>query len=379
MRQTDFLSLSRARHMYQNRIKSIQDSLPNHEIEALLITSPYNIAYISGIHAFSIEEREARVLITKKGVFIFTDARYTEMVRQKSPFIDLREIKSTYPFSKQLEEILKGEKIEQLGFEEENITYKEVSDLEEKLKITEFIPTVDAVENVRNIKDDDEMEIIRKSCQLTDKAFEYILKLLKPGATELEIKSQLENFIRLEGGDLSFSSIVAFGQNSAIPHHLSSKNKLSTSDIVLLDFGAKIDGYCSDMTRTVFMGKPDVKLERMYEATREAQELSIDYIKTYAEDNFELKKAQKMANSHLGKLGYPDIPHSLGHGVGLQVHEEPMISPYSDEKLKPGMIITVEPGVYIPGLGGVRIEDTCLVTDSGLETLTKSPKELISI
>ncbi len=362
--------------MFESRIKSLQNELPSHEVDALLITSSYNIAYLTGIHAFSIEEREARILISKGNIYLFTDARYTEMVKSKSPFVTLCEISAKNTMSKQLEELFKKESIKQLGFEEENITYKEVCDLEEKFGTLEFIPTVDIVENARVVKDKEEAESIKKACQLTDKAFEFIIKHLKPGVTENEIKTQLENFIRLERGELAFSSIVAFGENSAIPHHLSSNSKLLASDIVLLDFGAKVDGFCSDMTRTVFVGKPYEKMHKIYQATLEAQEIAIDYLKTHMKEGFELKKAHELANSHLSKLGYPDIPHSLGHGVGLQVHEMPMVSPYSDEKLTPGMVITVEPGIYMAGLAGVRIEDTCLVTTVGLELLTKSQKQL---
>lgn len=365
--------------MFESRIKSLQDSLVDHEIDALLITSSYNIAYLSGIHAFSIEEREARILVTKNSINLFTDARYTEMVKEKAPFITLCEISSNSPFSKQFESITKKEQLKEIGFEEESISYKEAADLEEKFSSIEFIPTVDIVENLRTTKDNDEAENIKKACALTDKAYAFVLKALVPGATETEVKAQLDNFMRLEGGDISFSTIVAFGKNSAIPHHLSNETKLENHDVVLLDFGAKVGGYCSDMTRTVFIGKPTEEMHKIYHATLEAQEVAIDYIKTHMTDGFELKKAHELANSHLNKLEYPDIPHSLGHGVGLQVHEMPMVSPYSDEKLVPGMVITVEPGIYKAGTGGVRIEDTILITNNGIELLTKSPKGLTAL
>ena len=365
--------------MFESRIKSLQDALSNHEIDALLITSSYNIAYLSGIHAFSIEEREARILATKKSIYLFTDARYTEMVKQKAPFIQLVEVSSNNPFSKAFQKATEAENVKEIGFEEESITYKEAADLEEKFSDIEFIPTVEVVEELRTIKDNEESANIKRACALTDKAYAFILKALVPNVTETEVKAQLENFMRLEGGDLAFSSIVAFGSNSAIPHHLSNDTKLKDHDIVLLDFGAKVGGYCSDMTRTVFVGKPTEEAHKIYHATLEAQEVAIDYIKTHMTDGFELKKAHQLANSHLNKLEYPDIPHSLGHGVGLQVHEMPMVSPYSDEKLVPGMVITVEPGIYMAGIGGVRIEDTILITNTGVELLTKSPKGLTAL
>lgn len=362
--------------MFETRIKSLQNTLSNYEIDGLLITSAYNIAYLTGIFAFSIEEREARILITKQNIFLFTDARYTEMVKEKSPFITLFEISGTNPFFKELKQIIKAENVTQLGFEEENITYKEAADLEEKLTDIEFIPTQDIVENFRETKDSVETDNIKKACILTDDGFEYILKQLKPAVTELEIKIKLENYIRNEGGDISFESIVAFGKNSAIPHHMSGSTKLMTQDSILIDFGAKVDGYCSDMTRTVFLGNPNQQLLKMYTATREAQELALDYLKKHMQNGFETKNAHILANKHLESLGFPKIPHGLGHGVGLQVHELPYVSPYSDGGLTPGMVLTVEPGVYMPGIGGIRIEDTVLITTGGIKILTKSKKEL---
>lgn len=362
--------------MFKTRIEKLQEMLSDFEIDALLVTSNYNIAYLSGIHAFSVEEREARILVTKQNIFLFTDARYTEMVKEKATFITLCEIVNSNPLSKQLKAILKRENIKELGFEEENITYKEISDLEEKLQEVELIPVQDIVEELREIKDNTEIENIKKACLLTDKGFEFIIKLLKPGVTELKIKTKLENFIRLEGGDLAFESIVAFGKNAAIPHHLSSDQRLIANDIVLLDFGAKVAGYCADMTRSVFTSKPNEKFKNMYNATLEAQEIALEYLNTHMKDGFEAKKAAELANNHLKIKGFKPVPHGLGHGVGLQVHENPHASPYSEESLKPGMIVTVEPGVYIPNLGGVRIEDVVLITPNSIELLTKSSKGL---
>ena len=362
--------------MFEFRIKNLQSELLKHEVDALLITSSYNIAYLSGVLAFSIEEREARVLVTEKNIYLFTDARYTEMVKQKAPFVTLVEVSSENPFSKALKQILKIEKIQQLGFEEENISYKEAADLEEKLTEVEFIPTQDIIEDLREVKDNDEIQKVREACALSDKGFEFILPHIKSGVTELEIKVKLENFIRSEGGSIAFESIVAFGPNSAIPHHLSTTCHIQPADLILLDFGAKVNGYCSDMTRTVFLEAPSTQLAKMYNATLKAQELAIDYLRKHMEKGFETKNAHELASNHLTSMQFPKIPHALGHGVGLQVHELPYISPYSEGGLSPGTIITVEPGLYIPGVGGIRIEDTALITPGGIELLTKSTKKL---
>jgi Xaa-Pro aminopeptidase len=359
--------------MFERRIKNIKSSLEEHEIEALLITSSYNIAYLTGIHAFSIEEREARILVTTKNIYLFTDARYTEMVKKASPFVKLVEINSKKPFLQSLASILKNERIKSLGFEEKNITYKEI------LQNIGTVPTEGIIENYRLIKNQKEISSIKKACHLSDMAFEFIKNNVRLNDSEIDVKIKLENYIRSHGGDLSFSSIVAFGKNSAIPHHMSTSYKLQPKACILLDFGAKIEGYCSDMTRVIFIGKPSDKQLKMYNAVKETQEVAIDYLRTHMKKGLEMKEVAKLANSHLEALGFSDVPHSLGHGVGLQVHEEPSINPYSKEKPIPGMIITIEPGVYIPNLSGVRIEDTALITKDSIELLTKSPKGLTVI
>lgn len=362
--------------MFESRIKHLQGELANFEIEGLLITSPYNIAYLTGIHAFSIEEREARILATNQNCYLFTDARYTQMVKDNSPFVTLVEISSKNPFITALISLIEKNTIKTIGFEEDNITYKEIADIEERLKEIDLTPTLNIVESLREIKDNFEVENISQACTLSDKAYAYITNELKPGTTEISVKTKLENFIRNSGGKLSFDSIVAFGKHSAIPHHMSNDTALSQNDIVLLDFGAKVNGYCSDMTRTVFVGQPSEEFVKIYTATKEAQEIALDSLRTHMKDDFESKKPAELANSHLKALGFSEIPHGLGHGVGLQVHENPSLSPLTEEKLMPGMIVTVEPGVYILNVGGVRIEDTLLIRMDGIESLTKSPKEM---
>lgn len=363
--------------MFQTRIQNLQNLLKKDKLESLLITSPYNIAYLSGIHAFSLEEREAWILATQTNSFIFTDARYTEMVKANAPFINLVETTHDNPLSKAINDILESEKIKQIGFEEEHTTYYEASIYEEKLS-SDLIPVAGIVEELREEKDNEEIEKIKKACALTDKAFDFILKHLKPGVSEIEIKLKLENFIRENGGTLSFESIVAFGKNAAIPHHLSTNDKrLTTNDIVLLDFGAKVEGYCSDMTRTVFLGKPPEKISKMHNSNLKAQTEALEYLKTHNEKGFSSKKAAEVANEILQENGFPPVPHGLGHGVGLQVHENPRLSPISDDKLKPGAIVTVEPGIYDPKTTGIRIEDTVLITPKGIEILTRSPKNLV--
>lgn len=362
--------------MFESRIARLYSLLEKDSIQALLISSPYNISYLTGIRAFSIEEREAWILATKGSIYLFTDARYAEMVTKDAPFVTLIETSADNPFLTNLLKILKKHSIKELDFEEENISYKEAADLEEKLQNIELIPSGDLIEDLRMIKDEKEIESIRRACELSDKGFDYIIKHIKPGLSELEVKVTLENYIRSEGGELSFESIIAFGKNAAVPHHLSDNTKLKTDEVILLDFGAKVNGYCSDMTRCVFLNKPSAELEKIYTATLESQELALEELKDHSNPDFKPNLLQENASSHLRTYGFPSIPHGLGHGVGLQVHESPRLSPFSEDTFLPGVVVTVEPGVYIPNLAGVRIEDTVLLTNSGIEILTKSPKKL---
>jgi len=229
---------------------------------------------------------------------------------------------------------------------------------------------------------------IEKACNLTDKAFNYILGKIKEGISEKELALKIEFFIKRHGSDIAFPPIVAFGKNSSFPHHVPTFNsQLSTlNSIVLLDFGAKLNGYCSDMTRTVFFGKPTTEQKRMYQTVLKAQQKAIEYIVTHLEggspkrseghDSFEVdsikaSEVDKIARDYIVSQGFPTIPHSLGHGIGRKVHEPPKLSPKSKDTLKPGMVFTIEPGIYLPGFGGVRIEDVVLL-EKPYRILTKS-------
>lgn len=361
--------------MFQTRIENLQKKLDEFELDALLVTSIYNIAYFTGLTNFSIEEREAWLLVTKQDAIFFTDPRSSETVRQKAPFVKLHVTSSTSPLLATINTIVKTNNIKNFAFEEEHISYKEVMELEEEVE-SEFTPTQGIVEELRVIKDAEEIESLRKAAQLTDKAFYYILTTFTEGISELQIKGELENFIRLNGGDLAFSSIVAFGKNAATPHHVSNQTTLVAGDAILLDFGAKVEGYCNDMTRTVFFKEVSELNRNVYNAVLGAQQLAIDYANTHTTPDFQTKLLHEVTKSHITSLQFPELPHALGHGVGLQVHEEPVISPYSDEPLEAGMIITIEPGIYLETQTGVRIEDTLVITENGIENLNASSKEL---
>lgn len=378
--------------MFQFRIKNVQKELVKQKLDALLITSVPNIAYLTGVTHFSKEEREAYILVTKSKLYIFTDKRYTDSLTDLS-HLSVEEISHEFSFSKRLTKIIIEQKIKSLGFEEEQMTIKEFKNLSEKLEAFPqlgIIPTSEIIEQFRIIKDEQEIENLKKAAALTDKAFSHILPQIKLGVTEYELAAELKYFIEKNGGGIAFEPIVAFGPNSAIPHHHTSDQRLTTKDnIILFDFAASWNSYCADMTRTVFSGKAKPELKKMYETVRAAQEkaiLSLSEVepgftnKKQPQERFNLaSQVDQIARNYIVSQGYPSIPHSTGHGIGLQVHELPHVSPNDKTKLTPGMVITVEPGIYNPKIGGVRIEDDVLITKKGIEVLTKSSKELIEL
>lgn len=241
------------------------------------------------------------------------------------------------------------------------------------------------ISSSKAVKSPDEISKIEKACKLGDKIFDYILKKIKLGITEKEVTQEINSFIKKFEGKLSFPTIVAFGKNSANIHNIPTNNKLTKNQIILLDFGVKLNNYCSDMTRTVFFGKTTPEQKKMYQTVLEAQQKAIDFLassfNSLASANKQIKasKIDKIARDYIISKGYPSIPHSLGHGIGKKVHEAFRISPKSKNYLKEGMVFSIEPGIYIPNFGGVRIEDLVVLEKTGPRFLTHSPKNIIEV
>jgi Xaa-Pro aminopeptidase len=231
------------------------------------------------------------------------------------------------------------------------------------------------------IKRPDETSKIEKACKLGDETFNYILKKIHLGITEKEVAERINSFMENAGGKPSFPTIVAFGKNSANIHNVPTDNKLTENQIILLDLGVKLDDYCSDMTRTIFSGKPTPKQKKMYQTVLEAQNKSLKMLnaKHLMHGDISAKKIDGVARNYIISKGYPNIPHTVGHGVGKVVHEPPHISPKSKDILKEGMVFSIEPGIYLPGFGGIRIEDLVVLTKTGPKLLTHSPKDIIEI
>ena len=349
--------------------------------EAVLISSFSNIVYMTNYSGFSKEEREAYLFVTKNDQYILTDARYSEAVKTLISDFKLIEISLNNPVKKVLKHLVKKHRIKHVAFEGHDISF-----LEHKKLLMDFNDSNHrSLESLRIIKTAEEISKIEKACNIGDDAFKHILKRIKLGISEKEVAYEIEFFIKKQGADLSFRTIVAFGKNSAVPHHLTSDKRLAISDkFILLDFGIKYNNYCSDMTRTIFFGKPTTELKKMYETVKQAQQKAIDYLTTSDPLRSEASErrassADKAARDYIISKGYKSIPHGLGHGVGIEVHESPHLSPKSEDILKEGMVFSIEPGIYIPKVGGVRIEDLVVLEKSGPRLLTHSAKNLIEI
>ncbi len=368
-----------------------------HDSDALLITNLTNIRYLTNFVGAAPEEREAYVMVARDEAFLFTNKLYLEqtkaigllncyivkLLKSKKP-LQIIEISRENPFAVGLAEVLKrshlakpqGETLKgiRLGYEENDLTVAEYEKLKRELKGVKLAPTRGRVEELRMIKREDEIENIRLAAKITDECFDFILGKIKPGITESEIAWEIESFFRKRAAEIAFSPIVAFGTHTSQPHYsartLLAKlqgESLKNQDIALLDFGACVNGYCSDMTRVVFTGKPTDEWKRAYTTVSEAQSVALENIH---------HNPDKRSREFIRKAGFPPYCHSLGHGVGLAIHEQPRLSYKKEVKLLPSMVVTIEPAIYVEGRYGIRIEDLVLLKKDGVEILSKSPKLL---
>ncbi len=362
----------------KDRIKKLHAILEKKNLDAALISDVYDICYLTGFSNFAVEEREAFLLIAKKGSYVITDGRYAEAVKIQVPHFTLIERTALDPLDKIFKTLAKKHTIKKLGFDENNITFAEHKLLTRCFNDLNHF----SISDLRMIKDSNEVSAIKTACQIGDKAFTYILKHIKAGITEKQLAFELELFVKKQGANLSFPSIVAFGANAAVPHHQTSDKRLKPNSFVLLDFGVRFENYCSDMTRTIFFGKENDRQKRMYQTVLKAQKKAIDLLYNklvYYTQEIKASEVDKAARGYIISQGYPSIPHSLGHGIGLEVHEAPSLSPRSKQALENGMVFSIEPGIYIPHYGGVRIEDLFAIQNNKLIQLTKSQKNLTEL
>ena len=347
-----------------DRLRNKFDEL---NVDGMLITNQFNRKYLSGFTGST-----GVVLISKGDSKFITDFRYIEQATAQCVGFEI--VKQTIPYNELVNEECKKMGIKRLAFEQDNLTYATFKAYESKFE-GELIPVSGLVEEQRKVKTADEIAIIQTAADIADATFKYILDFIKPGLTELEVSNEMEFFMRKAGAtSSSFEIIVASGWRSALPHGVASSKVIEKGDMVTLDFGAMYNHYVSDMTRTVAVGDPGEKLKEIYAIVLEAQENGNVHIRP----GISGIEADALARDIITAKGYGDyFGHGLGHSIGLEVHEGPNLSFRSPEILVPGNVVTNEPGIYIPELGGVRIEDDLVITEIGNYPLTISTKELI--
>lgn len=353
----------------KNRIEKIRDMMEKKDLDGLLVEKSVNRFYLTGFTGTA-----GRVLFTPENNYFITDFRYTEQANSQTEGYEIKEINRKVP--EKIADILKEDKVEKLGFEAKEVSYHTYKDYKDKFgENVEMISTKDLVQKIRLVKEESEIEKIKKAIEITDKAFEHILDYIEVGKTEKEIALELEYFMKKQGGEKNaFDFIVASGKRSSMPHGVASDKKIEYGDFVTMDFGTFYQGYCSDMTRTIVVGEASEKQKDIYNKVLEAHNAVIEQIKP----GMTGKEADAIARDIITDAGYEDnFGHGLGHGIGVEVHEGPRASYTSDNEIKPGMLVTDEPGIYIADWGGVRIEDDLLITDDGCKPLNNSPKELI--
>lgn len=358
---------------YEERLKRFQAWLEKQgdAYDAVLISDSSNIRYLSGFTGTF-----AYLVISKDKAFILTDSRYTIQARQQSYHFTLVKLERfTPPMS--IAKVCENNNWSVLGFEAKDLTFGFYDKLKSCFGRANLIPLEGAVEQFRAVKDEDEIALLRQAEAIGDKAFEHVLSIIRPGMSEKEVAFELEFAMRREGATgLSFDTIVASGVRSAMPHGVATDKKIEAGDLVVMDYGCIYQGYCSDMTRTIGIGQLTDAQKDLYQLVARAQESALKIAKADVVG----EKMQDHVQAIFDKAGFGSyFGHGLGHSVGLDIHEEPRFSRNVKDKIPAGTVISVEPGLYVPGIGGVRIEDLVVLTPHGHENLTHSPKELLIV
>jgi len=354
--------------MPNNRVALLREQIAQTEGQAMLVTHPINRRYLTGFTGSS-----GVVLVTADHAALITDFRYREQAPQQAQGYQIVEHGTNVNAT--VAELLKQWNINALLIEEQDLTYASYMAMEKALSPVRLLPSEGIVEKLRMIKDESELAIMQDAADLADRAFDHILGFIKPGVSEKSIALELEVFMRSQGAtSSSFDTIVASGERSALPHGVASDRIIGRDEFVKLDYGAYYNGYCSDITRTVIVGKPNDKHREIYDIVKEAQQYALDHLAA----GMTGKQGDALTRDIITRYGYGEyFGHGTGHGLGMEIHEAPRLSLTGEIVLVPGMTVTVEPGIYLPGFGGVRIEDDVVITDNGIQILTHSPKQLI--
>jgi Xaa-Pro aminopeptidase len=348
-------------------IKLLRDKLKGMGLNAMIVSNPISIKYLTGLDA------EGMLLIDPKENLFITDSRYIESVNNSLTIDNEIVACDQKELTKYDYEIIFEDCVD-VGFEERYVTYEKYKKYLE-LFHANLVETEGIIEKQRIVKEDYEIEKIKKACEITDKAFEYIIENIKKGMTEKQIAFELERAMILNGADgIAFETIVASGPNSSMPHAVPTDRVIQGNDIILFDFGAKYQGYCSDCSRTIFVGEPTEEQIKVYNFVLEEQK---KIIANFKEGNNIKTVIRNRENDY--SLEKCEVMHAFGHGVGLEIHELPFLNSKKDCMLKKNSIIAIEPGVYFPEKFGIRIEDTCIITKEECINLTKTAKTITTI
>jgi Xaa-Pro aminopeptidase len=349
------------------RLNKLREALANIGADAIITEKTENRFYLSGFTGST-----GWVIVTEKEAFLVTDFRYVEQAQEQAPGYTVvnNERKAVVAIAN----LLKEKGVKRLAFES-SLAFQTYQEWNTAFEGVELVPTSGLVEKIRMYKDESEMVIIREAVRIAEAAFQHIQGYIKPGVRETDVALELEYFMRKQGASGSaFDMIVASGVRGALPHGRASEKVIQAGEMVTLDFGAAYQGYNSDITRTLSVGEPSAKMKEIYDIVLRAQIAGVEALKP----GVTAKDADAATRDIIAAAGYGDAyGHSAGHGLGLEVHEPPGLSSASTFVLEPGMLVTMEPGIYVSGLGGVRIEDDVLITADGHEVLNKSTKELL--
>ncbi len=349
------------------RLEKLRSEMAAQGLDGLLITDPLNRRYLTGFTGSA-----GLVLVTAGRAMLAVDFRYYEQAAREAPAWEQVRVERRY--YETLSEMVADAGIKRLGFEADHVTVAQLEELNERLAEVELCPTKKLVLSMRAIKDEGEVAAIRAAVACADEAFAHLLRVIHPGMREVDVAWELESYMRQHGATAtSFPLIVGSGPNGAMPHATTSERVIGTGEPIVIDFGAVVDGYCSDITRTICLGHADGRYLEVWNLVLEAQLRAEEQLRPGMTN----KEADALAREALKEAGYEkEFGHGLGHGVGLAIHESPGVSPNAEELvLEPGMVFTVEPGVYLPGWGGVRIEDIVVMREDGVEVLTRAPKD----
>lgn len=350
------------------RISFLRKKMEEESLDAIMVNTFINWQYLTGFTGDS-----GSVLITGDDAIIFTDSRYTEQAEKESPGFTVIKTGRDDVFKETLSRL----GVKRLGFEKDRVTYSAWERMKDRFADVELTGYSGWVEEIRAVKTGEEIELISRAQEIADEAFELVTRLVRIGVSEIDLALELEFTMRKLGAEsLSFPIIAVSGERSSLPHGSPTRKEIADGDFLTLDFGARYQGYCSDETRTFIVGNPSDKHLEVYKVVLEAQLNALDKVAP----GIQAKEVDLAGRKVIEDAGYGEyFGHAIGHGVGLNVHERPGVGSRSENILEPGMVITVEPGIYIPGFGGVRIEDLVLVTESGKRILSSSPKDLTAM